>query len=113
MQESACVMRIGGWSSDVCSSDVHDHAFVVVYVGSGDGSARADVAHHETDFVSDDAVGGDWALLGFAAVVDDHGFELLAVDAAGGIDAFDRGVDAFAHHGAVLDRKSTRLNSSH
>src|SRR3546814_19303024 len=70
-------MRISDWSSDVCSSDLHDHAFVVVDVGSGDGSARADVAHHETAFVIDDAVGGVWALLGFAAVGDDHGFELL------------------------------------
>ncbi|MCY1546350.1 hypothetical protein D9M68_823420 [compost metagenome] len=80
----------------------HDHAFVVVDIRGGDGGARAHVAHDETDLAVDDAVGGDRALLGLAAVVDHHGFQLLAVDAAGGIDTFDRGIDTLTDHIAIL-----------
>ncbi|KAG0735852.1 hypothetical protein G6F24_018572 [Rhizopus arrhizus] len=59
----------------------------------GDGELGAGVDH---------AVGGRHGLLGFAAVVDDHGFELLAVHAASGVDAFDSRVDAFTDHVAIL-----------
>ncbi|MNR22629.1 hypothetical protein D3C85_1395930 [compost metagenome] len=60
------------------------------------------MAHHETNLAVDDAVGGDRALLGFATVVDHDGFQLLAVDAASGVDALDRGIDPFTDHIAIL-----------
>ncbi|SUV84686.1 Uncharacterised protein [Bordetella pertussis] len=80
----------------------HDHAFIVVDLGGGDGRARAYVAHHEADLVVDHAVGGHRALLRFAAVIDDHGLQLLAVDAAGGVDTLDRRIHALAHHVPIL-----------
>ena len=60
------------------------------------------MTHHEVDVLVDGAVGGDGALLGFAGVVDDDPFQLLAIDATGGVDLFDGGEGAFTDHAAVL-----------
>ncbi|MNQ57975.1 hypothetical protein D3C85_721620 [compost metagenome] len=84
----------------------HDDAFVVVDVGGGDGGARAHMAHDETDLAVDDTVGGDRPLLGFAAVVDHDGFKLLAVDAAGGVDAFHGRINPFTDHVAILSDRA-------
>ena len=80
----------------------HQHAFFIVDGGRGNGGARADVTHHEVDVLVDGAVCGNGALLGFAGVVDDDPFQLLAIDATGGVDLLDGGEGAFTDHAAVL-----------
>ena len=60
------------------------------------------MTHHEVDVLVDGAVGGDGALLGFAGVIDDDPFQLLAIDATGGVDLLDGGEGAFTDHAAVL-----------
>ena len=80
----------------------HQHAFFIVDGGRGNGGARADVTHHEVDVLVDGTVGGDGALLGFAGVVDDDPFQLLAIDATGSVDLLDGGEGAFTDHAAVL-----------
>src|SRR3546814_6229063 len=89
-QKTAYEMRISDWSSDVCSSDLDRHA------GQVRGSGHAPDRHRRAD---------DALLLAERTVFElcemrVHAVPMLAVD-----NARRDGVD--------IDRKSTRLNSSH
>src|SRR3546814_9910129 len=109
-------MRISDWSSDVCSSDLAVEPDLDRQSAQDGRDARADdliVAVHSAerlDFLRD---------VGRRLKRDEHAASLIGeprsgvqVDAgaAGGI--YDQCVD-LARIEAVLDRKSTRLNSSH
>src|SRR3546814_9951811 len=97
-------MRISDWSSDVCSSDLAAIDFGDV-ADDGKAEAGAGLVAVEADAAVEDAVavcGGD-----ADAVV-------LDLDLGGRPVARDGDEHAAAAiFGRVLDRKSTRLNSSH
>src|SRR3546814_3359455 len=108
MQKTAYDMRISDWSSDVCSSDLIGLDLAVVEaLDHGRNAAlldlgvdlRAEVQHQR------DVLGLDVPDLPFAVVVThretdrDRWLAILAIQ--GRVD------------GRALDRKSTRLNSSH
>src|SRR3546814_4539903 len=103
-------MRISDWSSDVCSSDLSgvdieqiDPRLVVVIAEIGDlllARAEARRQHEE-------AAIGEEAMVGAILVHDRQPLDAaVGRTALGDID--DAGVEI-----TVLDRKSTRLNSSH
>src|SRR3546814_2744016 len=88
-QETAYEMRISYWSSDVCSSDLLD--------AGGAGRTTADDRHR-----------GVPQQQGFAGHVQGGGWTWRAPQQRGIV-----GVVARQQHPRRLDRKSTRLNSSH
>src|SRR3546814_3056075 len=101
-------MRISDWSSDVCSSDLHVHklARASIYASS--------VAHWERFFAAERGAGR----IGSAVSVED----LFGGDIVDRMITFRLGEgvkgetirgDLAALSGALKDRKSTRLNSSH
>src|SRR3546814_4614383 len=121
-------MRISDWSSDVCSSDlgaairgaighvVADHVAGLGRVGDGVALALGAVHHLAADVLAVDAVADIAAGHGAG-----RGRDLLAAAAADLVA--DQATDDRTGHGAadvavalgqaLLDRKSTRLNSSH
>ena len=76
--------------------DLQDLGFLVDVRGR-DRAARAVVAGHEHDLVRHHLVGDRGRLLGIAGIVADLQLELLAVDAAGGVDVGHRHLGALAH----------------
>src|SRR5690606_18869112 len=66
-----------------------DDAFLLVHVHGGHRGAGAGVGNGELGAGIDDAVGGRYGLLGFAAVINKQWLELLALDAARIVDGFD------------------------
>src|SRR3546814_3970235 len=107
-------MRISDWSSDVCSSYLHDI-----------DRARVEVRRQAVDLVAvEHGVGAQHAARLVGSVPCDDGFDGLAI---GFIEDGNLGAFAFAHLAAkslrllvchpgariIPDRKSTRLNSSH
>src|SRR3546814_9670446 len=93
-QKTAYEMRISDWSSDVCSSDLTSAHFTL-YALTLD---PADPTRYK--------VGGTWLKMAKATVAitikdDDGGLKTQSHD-------FWRTI-----YGPVVDRKSTRLNSSH
>src|SRR3546814_2945530 len=96
-QKTAYEMRISDWSSDVCSSDLFDRdihadeAGDARQDGADDEAGRRNRAEEQADENGDDdADDGDGAIL-----------------------AAQIGLGAFLDGSGNLDRKSTRLNSSH
>src|SRR3546814_7748601 len=94
-------MRMSDWSSDVCSSDLRR------ILDGGDGVADAGLAD-VLDLRGDEA---DLARPQFAQLLD------LGPETADAVDqmlgAADHELDALALLDDAVDRKSTRLNSSH
>src|SRR3546814_1569233 len=101
-------MRISDWSSDVCSSDLNPAAFEVEVLTANRSVAR--LAMQSKRFgarlavVADDAVYGD-----LKEALSGSGIE-VAAGAAAVAEAAARPTDWVM---AAIDRKSTRLNSSH
>src|SRR3546814_4247861 len=101
-------MRISDWSSDVCSSDLVE-AMRQCTIDAGHANPnllRSDCDADELRLLYNPRK--DVAVLRFATPID---FDAL-------LQADDIGVEMLAdferrRHRAVLDRKSTRLNSSH
>ena len=94
--------------------DLQDLAFLVD-VRCRDRRAGAEMAGHEDDLVRHHLVGDCRRLLGIAGVVADQELELLAVDAAGGVDLLDRHGRAAAKllaERGVLRRSSDRPSRS-
>src|SRR3546814_1770583 len=117
MQKTAYEMRISDWSSDVCSSDLNPGC--VVFAGGpevGELLAFGDVDDH---VVVTGVLADDHAFIYFITGVDKESAAVLElVNPVGGGGSFVHGDEYSAHalgniaaHG--LDRKSTRLNSSH
>ena len=77
-------LRIGGRRGD------HQHVVVEVDVRGRDRHARVEVADHPLDAVADELVGDRHALLGIGNVVADLEGDLLAQNAALGVDVFHR-----------------------
>src|SRR3546814_4670503 len=116
-------MRISDWSSDVCSSDLFgrqhvERKFAAVVVG-GEGAAvdgdrvelRTETANrHEASFatIALDRHTGD-ALKRFGDILVGQLAHVLGDDRIDDRDILALQVD----RGALADRKSTRLNSSH
>src|SRR3546814_1499964 len=105
-------MRISDWSSDVCSSDLHDA------VAAGE-VARAPLRRYthvlpQLAGVAQPIARGlvQIAHLGIGVGEDDPG--LVRIGAALRVPCVDQlGPRSLARLGRVEDRKSTRLNSSH
>src|SRR3546814_6768198 len=107
-QKTAYERRISDWSSDVCSSDLRVQAGMLVVAV---GHHRAEVLSHQLRMVLHRL--GDRA-------EDDADFLEVLPEGGGDRDAVEHGVDRdagqqllLAQRNAELDRKSTRLNSSH
>src|SRR3546814_3574199 len=102
-QKTAYEMRISDWSSDVCSSDLVPEAAVHLLDASDGTAERCRYVHWDasTGYGDSESFVG-WRL---ADVRDPH--YRAAVLAAYGRTVAGR------RHSASLDRKSTRLNSSH
>src|SRR3954469_8574034 len=83
-------LRIGGGGSNL------EHVAVGIGFRRGDRRRRAIMPGHERDFRAGDLLGDRARLLRIAGVVLDGQRELLAVDAAGGVDV------GYGHLGAVL-----------
>src|SRR3546814_2313089 len=99
-------MRISDWSSDVCSSDlaVVTRGDRIAFVGDEAGARAAagkDAAIHDLH--------GATMLPGF---VDAHSHFSAMMQMASGLDLDDPSLPPVTDI-ASLDRKSTRLNSSH
>src|SRR3546814_10072826 len=102
-------MRISGWSSDVCSSDLGDgnvsrlnESSIAVYIDEvylGDESA---LAGQMFDVERTEVLRGPQGTL-------------FGRNTTGGLVHYisSRPTDEFGGYGNVLDRKSTRLKSSH
>src|SRR3546814_8104358 len=120
-QKTAYEMRISDWSSDVCSSDLHEG---IVHI-----SARREMRSELIVMVDTRAAGDDESVERPDLVLDEQrpGFasQLVRVDIAGDIvlraDTRCLGVDILSTdrrgvpvgRGNGQDRKSTRLHSSH
>ena len=76
-------LRVGGGRRD------HQDAVLLIDFRGRDGDARVEVADDELDAVADELVGDRDALLGIGDVVADLERDLLAEDAAGGVDVVD------------------------
>src|SRR3546814_10722804 len=125
-------MRISDWSSDVCSSDLLWHAdlalrrarAVVLYSAEVDVDERNAGEHHDHDghkYSVLDARRREHALVAFVGALrsglepflDDDRHKGQRKHPAGHQHGPDAVVDDPGHEGEVVDRKSTRLNSSH
>src|SRR3546814_1644070 len=99
-------MRISDWSSDVCSSDLVElHQHVVAgdpQVGGAESDEGGDVEAAHPDDVEAGLVGGEAELAG-----------IVVAESRLGLDADPRQQRAQFLQDAALDRKSTRMNSSH
>jgi hypothetical protein len=69
-----------------CRGSDHVHAVLLVNLGGGHGDAGIEVADDELDAVAEHLVGDRHALLGIGGVVAEDELDLLAVDAALGVD---------------------------
>src|SRR3546814_10159302 len=102
-------MRISDWSSDVCSSDLHDIPNTVA-------KAIQALRPLEPAVLTVHAAGGR-AMLEEAKAVAGASTKVIAVTVLTSLDAPDLddiGVGGTPHDQVVrLERKSTRLNSSH
>ena len=87
-------LRIGGGRRD------RQDAVLLIDLGGRDGDAGIEVADDELHAVADELVGDRNAFLGIGAVVADATRDLLAEDAAGGVDVGDRLL------GAVLELRA-------
>ncbi|MNZ76324.1 hypothetical protein D3C78_948270 [compost metagenome] len=92
--------RAGGSRGD------HDHAFVFINVGGGLGGAGAQVADYVFDAIVDHFVGHGYGLFRVAGIVVFFGFKHLAVNAALGVDVFDRLLCTDELHVAVLSNRT-------
>src|SRR3546814_3924584 len=99
-------MRISDWSSDVCSSDLLLAAVRHLPRDARQFDAQGTAEHIADQSAAVEAVGGAAAPAVWRAEQGQRALE-QGPDAAVGIDGDDRRV------GAGVDRKSTRLNSSH
>src|SRR3546814_4993355 len=105
-------MRISDWSSDVCSSDLRDDPTapraeqVVVEADEKAHDAGLVLARH----IDDRAIARDAGRPAVAGAVLE--IEIIAIGKAGGRPD-PRGPRAAFGWGERVDRKSTRLNSSH
>src|SRR3546814_2432897 len=97
-------MRISDWSSDVCSSDLPDASFVEAARAKG---VRIDIMRDAREAVAgaDLIVTDTWVSMG-----QDHAHNKIAAMAPYRVD---ERLMTGAKGDAILDRKSTRLNSSH
>src|SRR3546814_4143007 len=102
-------MRISDWSSDVCSSDLRLRL-----------AAMIDMAVGEQDLLDRDAMmrGRRLQFRQIAAGIDEGALHRLGAPQQGAIllergDGDDRGAERGLRHRPEIDRKSTRLNSSH
>src|SRR3546814_2077264 len=97
-------MRISDWSSDVCSSDLLEHA-------SLDGGARADLVDAQ-NLVADHPK-ADLHHRELAGPGDLEQRQMLRLGSFGGNAEFAATQLRIPFLAQLLDRKSTRLNSSH
>src|SRR3546814_3316515 len=113
-------MRISDWSSDVCSSDLQVIEPTVQAVVAPNGSNPGEIPNEDSlDFEFDDTnlfklnrfAGRDRVDSGTRI---DYGLEWTGVlESGGSAGAFIGQSYRFTENHDVLDRKSTRLNSSH
>src|SRR3546814_4605793 len=116
-QQTAYAVRIGDWSSDVCSSDLQAHAASQAHQG---GLASQGKMESITD-AAPGAVREWFARYGLDRMIHGHTHRPKVHDDEGGTrivlgDWYEQGsVLRVDPEGAALDtdRKSTRLNSSH
>src|SRR3546814_1850678 len=111
-------MRISDWSSDVCSSDLlGDGARWGLRIEySQEGPVPLETGggmHHALQLLRGDGDGDEPFIAVNGDIWTDHDFSRLPPEPAG--DAHLVLVDNPTHHprGDFVDRKSTRLNSSH
>src|SRR3546814_5755126 len=114
-------MRISDWSSDVCSSDLlraQANAFIIAVDDQVDHAAdrvrtpgRRSAAGDDVDIFDHDRRHGIQIVGHQAPAVDQEKRTLVAETA--NIDRKTAGSDVRARRYGRLDRKSTRLNSSH
>src|SRR3546814_4664781 len=125
-QKTAYEMRISDWSSYVCSSDLADHQIGIGNPGGQEAGSEAllvDVVGR--DLAGDDRggelPGGSGDLLAPAVAERHHEVEGLVVrrallgivDEAHDVLGQPLALADYPEADTVLDRKSTRLNSSH
>src|SRR3546814_6075165 len=97
-QKTAYEMRISDWSSDVCSSDLADTLNERVGTMTESMQEQSGATVNISDNIQDAAAG-----------IESVSSNVHEISAAAGT----AGTAAAAVSGAVEDRKSTRLNSSH
>src|SRR3546814_1394245 len=100
-------MRISDWSSDVCSSDLHEFNPMLGHRGCRLGVTYPEIYEMQARAIFEAAC--DVAAETGAAPIPEVMIPLVATRRE--FDLMKAVVDAQAK--AVLDRKSTRLNSSH
>src|SRR3546814_7519534 len=104
-------MRISDWSSDVCSSDLRGIAArqlpgIVDDLVEAGCALRGDAAAQAIDARIGEASEKDWATEYLDAI--------LSIRVVDGPDAAMAHIERYgSHHTESIDRKSTRLNSSH
>src|SRR3546814_5350658 len=106
-QKTAYEMRISDWSSDVCSSDLFGTGF------SGLSHLRrvpVDGVKIDRSFVADMLDDPDDVALTSAIIALAHSLAIGVV--AEGVEDMEQ-LRVLSEHGCEIDRKSTRLNSSH
>src|SRR3546814_2403616 len=110
-------MRISDWSSDVCSSDLRSHADLVARISAASGATGLVIDYrlapeHRFPAPIDDVL----AVCAALEARGDFGTISFVGDSAGGNLAL-ASILALRERGsplpAAIDRKSTRLNSSH
>src|SRR3546814_4951575 len=94
-QKTADEMRISDWSADVCSSDLGKEAEV------------------DVDQVGGAAIDGDVIARLLRPRCRDLGFEIAGDEGGAGADLHGAEIAAEEIARVAVDRKSTRLNSSH
>src|SRR3546814_3031715 len=110
-------MRISDWSSDVCSSDLLyqvlgsaalESGLIEFSLFEGYGPVAGDFFGFFT--AAGGLTVGDDLSYAFLGVADGFDFEVSFSDEGAGLTILN---DAGAGNAMILDRKSTRLNSSH
>src|SRR5262249_61211111 len=81
-------LRIGGRGRD------HQHPVLLVHLGGRNCDAGVEVADDEFHAVADELVGDRDAFFRIGAIVADENLDLLAKNAAGGVDVCDRLLDS-------------------
>src|SRR3546814_1845099 len=112
-------MRISDWSSDVCSSDLRAERLdplgeAVRYAGRGDVAPEGSVVAARERIMRDHEVADRLILMERVAVEARHDVRIYRVARQQREQTDDRRLDQMDRgRFARLDRKSTRLNSSH
>src|SRR3546814_2257790 len=113
-------MRISDWSSDVCSSDLERVAGLAAQRAEGVGIgaafgllARRVIEHDVVRIDEPDDLEPGLATRLVAPRIVENGARRIARDGYVGLVAVPRQPDFLAVEAVIVDRKSTRLNSSH